>query len=125
MSGVGGRIAQSDDSILSDGNRDFFIGQTLEAGTYFVAIAAYGSRRWPLPPTREHARGHHSQVPHPGPTTGKATAVSILGSEGDGDKFTFTPSGTKDVFVYTLGSTDTKGKIGSGENDDGGMSPRH
>ena len=51
---VGGEIEESDDSELSLGSTDFFIGQTLEPGTYYIAVAAFGGEAGPY---RLHVEG--------------------------------------------------------------------
>ena len=121
---VGGRIEQVDDSDLSDGLFDFFIGDTLEPRIYYIAIVSIDGAG----PYRLHVN-ELTDITTSTLTldsSGNASAVSILGHWGDDDKFTFTHSGTEDVFVYTLGPTDTQGSLGSSNsNDDGGMSPGH
>ena len=37
----GVQIASNDDSSMSEGKYDFFIGETLEPGVYYVAVLAY------------------------------------------------------------------------------------
>ena len=120
---VGGSIEQVDDSEFIDTPFDFFMAQTLDPGTYYIAVvAARGAGPYRL---------HVNELPDV--TTqfltlnpdGTAATVSILGTDDDTDSYTFTPTGTKDVFVYTFGPTDTQGSMGNVENDDGGLSYGH
>ena len=110
---VGGRIEQSDDSELSLGASDFFIGQTLEAGTYYIAVLGYGGGTGPY---KLHVEG----VPV---SSGRGSAIGVLSDDDTGDTFSFSGTSGKDVFVYSLGPTDTVGAMGGETNDDGRLSP--
>ena len=52
--GVGGNIEQVDDSDLSEGKTDFFIGQTLEPDTYYISVVGFG---YSVGPYRLHVVG--------------------------------------------------------------------
>ena len=123
---VGGEIELVDDSDLSEGETDLFIGQTLESGTYYIAVVGYRSE---VGPYRLHVEAATDPTSATAVTldvsTGSGSVLGFLNSKNDQDHFTFTHSGTKDVFVYTYGPTDTKGAMGSVENDDGGLSVGH
>lgn len=124
--GVGGSIEQSDDSDLAEGETDFFIGQTLEPDTYYISVVGFGLSVGPY-------RLHVAAVTDPlsataitlDSSTGNGSALGFLNEKDDTDEFTFTPSETTDVFVYTAGPTDTAGSMGSVSNDDGGFSVGH
>ena len=124
--GVGGSIEQVDDSDLSEGGTDFFIGQTLEPDTYYISVVGFG---YSVGPYRLHVVEATDPTSATAVTldssTGAGSALGFLNGRDDEDEFTFGPSGTMDVFVYTAGPTDTVGSMGSVSNDDGGISVGH
>ena len=117
---VGGSIEQVGDSDFIDSPFDFFIPKTLEPGIYYIAVvAAQGAGPYRL--HMEEVADATKSIALAG-TPASGSSVGFLGTKPDTDRFTFTVSGTKEIFVYTIGSTDTKGKWGSNNsNDDGAM----
>ena len=122
---MGGQIEQVDDSELSLGDSDFFIGQTLDPGTYYIAVRGYGSGVGPYKLHVQDLTDSGTTDITLDSTTGSGTAIGFLGDRRDSDTFSFTVQPRQDVFVYTLGPTDTVGNMGALENDDGMMSPGH
>ena len=122
---VGGRIEYADDTELSPGASDFFIGQTLDPGTYYIAVRGYRSDVGPYKLHVQDLTGSGATDITLDSTTGSGTAIGFLGDRRDSDTFSFTVQPRQDVFVYTLGPTDTVGNMGALENDDGMMSPGH
>ena len=124
--GVGGSIEQVDDSDLSEGETDFFIGKTLEPDTYYISVVGFG---YSVGPYRLHVSAATDPTLPTAVTldasTGGGSALGFLNGKDDEDEFTFTPSGTTDVFVYTVGAADTVGSMGRVSNDDGGFSVGH
>ena len=124
--GVGGSIEQVDDSDLSEGETDFFIGQTLQPDTYYISVVGFG---YSVGPYRLHVVAANDATDATPVTldssTGGGSALGFINNKEDEDEFTFTPSGSTDVFVYTVGATDTEGSMGRVSNDDGGFSVGH
>ncbi len=122
---LGGEIEEVDDSELSEGILDFFIGRALEADTYYITVGGSGDSVGTYKLHVESVADTSTTITLD--SEGRGTAIGILGDEDDEDIFTFTVSGTKDIFVYTVGRTDTIGEVEvSGiviENDDGFVSP--
>ena len=120
---VGGNIEQVDDSEFIETDFDFFMAQTLEPGTYYIVVVAVRGAG----PYRLHVDELIDVTTKSMnlDSDGIAAEVSILGTDNDADSYTFTPAGTKDVFAYTVGPTDTQGSMGDVENDDGGLSYGH
>ena len=114
-----------DDSELSEGILDFFIGRALEADTYYIAVGGSGDSVGTYKLHVESVADTSTTITLD--SDGRGTAIGILGDEDDEDVFTFAVSGTKDIFVYTVGRTDTIGEVEvSGiviENDDAFLSP--
>ena len=121
---VGGQIDEVDDSELSPGSTDFFIGETLEPGIYYIAVVAFGDS---VGPYRLHVKevSDASTAITIDSTTGAGSAVGVLREGEDSDTFTFSGISDKDVFVYSLGPVDTVGEMGSLKTDDGELSPVH
>ena len=122
---VGGQIEYADDTEISPGASDFFIGQTLDPGIYYIAVWGYGVGVGPYKLHVQDLTGSGTTDITLDSTTGSGTAIGFLGDRRDSDTFSFTVQPRQDVFVYTLGPTDTVGNMGALENDDGMMSPGH
>ena len=117
----------SDDSALAVGDpddRDFFIGQILEPGVYYVLVTSFGGGTGPY-------QLNVGTVPDQGGTATSAAKLSpdgstlgFIDSRNDTDYFSLTLSDSAEVHIYTLGATDTVGELrdSSGtvlaENDD-------
>ena len=117
----GGEIQEVDDSEVSDGILDFFIGRSLEAGTHYISVRGSDGSVGPYKLHVESIADTSRTITLD--SDGKGSAIGILSDEDDEDVFTFSVSGTKDIFVYTVGTTDTIGEISGTENDDGYLSP--
>ncbi len=117
----GGEIEDRDDHDLSEGFLDFFIGRALEAGTYYITVGGSGDSVGTYKLHVESVADTSTAIALD--SEGRGSAIGILGDEDDEDVFTFTVSGTKDIFVYTVGRTDTIGEVSGIENDDGYLSP--
>ncbi len=122
---LGGEIEEVDDSELSEGILDFFIGRALEADTYYITVGGSGDSVGTYMLHVESVADTSTTITLD--SEGRGTAIGILGDEDDEDVFTFAVSGTKDIFVYTVGRTDTIGEVEESgiviENDDAFLSP--
>ena len=104
-------LQANDDSPLSDGRTDFFIGRTLDPGVYYMAVVGYGEREGPYRLYVEEA------VDQNGSRSGAATlaiddsAYGFIGPGNDEDYFRLTLATATDVWIYAIGDTDTVGRL--------------
>ena len=124
----GNVLEANDDSELSDGIRNFFIGTHLDAGVYYVAVASYQTD---IGPYKLHAELKTDL----GDSTSTAVDLAldtpqtgIIGPAGDIDYFKLDLSSTADIVIYTSGGLDTVGELRDGNyviiaaDDDGDIS---
>ena len=122
----GVELTANDDSSMSEGDYDFFIGDSLEPGVYYIEVLAYGVGPYRL---------HVEQVADQNANRFQGTELALESSElgfvnhrSDEDYFRLTVPETTDVWVYTVGATDTVGELqdsGGGRvayNDDSELS---
>ncbi len=111
----GVQLTSSDDSPMSEGRSDFFIGQTLEPGTYYVAVLGYDDSTGPY-------RLHLETVADQGDSLSGATdlvldspysnsGLGFINHRNDEDYFRLTLNDTADVWIYAVGPTDTAGEL--------------
>ena len=104
-------LEDNDDSSLSDGTRDFFIGRTLEPQVYYLAVLGYDDSVGPYRLYVEELADQNSS------RTGAATlaiddsAYGFIDSGSDQDYFSFTLPTATDVWIYAVGDTDTVGRL--------------
>ena len=104
-------LEANDDSPLSEGARDFFIGRTLEPQVYYLAVLGYDGSAGPY---RLYVEEVADQS---GSRTGAATlairgsAYGFIDSGSDQDYFSFTLPTAMDVWIYAVGDTDTVGRL--------------
>ncbi len=107
----GVRIEANDDSPLSDGARDFFVGRTLKPRVYYLAVLGYGGSAGPYRLYVEEVADQNSS------RTGAATlaigdsAYGFVSPGGDEDYFRLTLPTAMDIWVYAIGDTDTVGGL--------------
>ena len=125
----GGKVLEdNDDSDLSDGIRNFFIGTHLDAGVYYIAVGSYGTDTGPY-------KLHAELKTDLGDSTGMAADLAldtpqtgIIGPAGDIDYFKLDLPRTADIVIYTSGGLDTVGELRDGNDliivadDDGDIS---
>ena len=105
----GVRLTANDDSSMSEDKYEFFIGDTLEPGTYYIEVLAYE-----LGPYRLHVE----QVADQDDDRSQATELALESSElgfinhrNDEDYFIVNVPEATDVWVYAVGPTDTVGEL--------------
>ena len=124
----GNVVEANDDSNLSDGIANFFIGKHLEAGVYYIAVTSYGTATGPY-------KLHAELKTDLGDSTGMAADLAldtpqtgIIGPAGDIDYFKLDLPRTADIVIYTSGGLDTVGELRDGNDliivadDDGDIS---
>ena len=131
----GDEIDGNDDTEFSEGDFNFFFPRTLEPGVYYIEVAGYVGRFGESTgPYRLHVdrvtdqsnsrRGAERVTPG-------SSAMGFISGEEDEDYFLVSLARVGHVRVYTVGPTDTVGKLedSSGttleSNDDGRLSPGH
>ena len=107
----GVQLTSSDDSSMSEGRSDFFIGETLGPGTYYVAVLGYSTDTGPY-------RLHVETVTNQSDNRLAAVSLDLNSSElgfinhrNDEDYFRLTLNDTADVWIYAVGPTDTAGEL--------------
>ena len=104
-------LEDNDDSPLSDGAGDFFVGRSLEPQVYYLAVLGYDES---VGPYRLYVEEVADQS---GSRTGAATlaiegsAYGFIDSGRDEDYFLLTLPTATDVWVYAVGDTDTVGML--------------
>ena len=109
------QITSSDDSSMSEGQSDFFIGEILGPGTYYVEVRGYDDSLGPY-------RLHLETVADQSGSLSGATALALdspysnsglgfINHRNDEDWFGFTLADTTDVWIYAVGPTDTIGEL--------------
>ena len=105
----GVRLTANDDSSMSEDKYEFFIGDSLEPGTYYIEVLAYE-----LGPYRLHVE----QVADQDADRSQATELALESSElgfvnhrNDEDNFIVNVPEATDVWVYAVGPTDTVGEL--------------
>ena len=125
----GGNVLEdNNDSDLSDGIRNFFIGEHLDAGVYYIAVTSYGTDTGPY-------KLHAELKTDLGDSTSTAADLAldtpqtgVIGPAGDIDYFKLDLSGSADIVIYTSGGLDTVGELRDGNDgiiaadDDGDIS---
>ena len=125
----GVRLEANDDSPLSDGAADFFVGRTLDPGIYYLAVLGYGERTGPYRLYIEDVADQSGYRTSAATLSIDNSAYGFIGSGGDEDYFRLTLSTTTDVWIYAVGDTDTVGELLSSNgtllayNDDSVYSP--
>ena len=107
----GVEIADNDDSSISEVRTDFFIGESLEQGVYYIAVSGLGDKSGPY-------RLHVEQVADQSASLFQATELTLESPEfgfvnhrNDEDYFRLNVPRTNDVWVYAVGPTDTAGDL--------------
>ena len=104
-------LQANDDSPLSGGRTDFFIGRTLDPGVYYMAVLGYGEGEGPYRLYVEEAADQS------GSRSGAATvaiddsAYGFIGPGDEEDYFRLTVATATDVWIYAVGDTDTMGRL--------------
>ena len=105
----GVRLTANDNSSMSEDKYEFFIGDSLEPGTYYIEVLAYE-----LGPYRLHVE----QVADQDADRSQATELALDSSElgfinhrNDEDYFIVNVPEATDVWVYAVGPTDTVGEL--------------
>ena len=105
----GVELTDNDDSSISEDKYEFFIGDSLEPGIYYIEVLAYE-----IGPYRLHVE----QVADQDADRSQATELALESSElgfinhrNDEDYFSLTVTETADIWVYAVGSTDTIGDL--------------
>ena len=107
----GNRLAYNDDSDFSLGNRSFFIGKTLSAGTYYIAVSSLEGDIGPyrLSATETVDQGNETDTAEelePG-----TPALGLIDPSTDADLFKLEMPAAAEVFIYTTGDVDTVGTL--------------
>ena len=99
----GNVVEANDDSYLSDGIGNVFIGKHLDAGVYYIAVSSYGTATGPY-------KLHAELKTDLGDSTSTAADLAldtpqtgIIGPPGDTDHFNLDLSGSADIVIYTSG----------------------
>ena len=102
-------LTANDDSSMSNGKYDFFIGDSLEPGVYYIEVLAFDTGPYQL---------HVEQVADQNANRFQATELALDSSElgfinhrNDEDYFRLNVPETTDVWVYAVGPTDTIGDL--------------
>ena len=105
----GVELTANDDSSMSEARYEFFIGDSLEPGVYYIEVIAYDTGPYRL---------HVEQVADQDAVRSQAIELALDSSElgfinhrNDEDYFRVTVSTTTDVWVYAVGPTDTIGEL--------------
>ena len=122
----------SDDSPLAEGDlsgTDFFVGQILEPGIYYILVLSFGAGTGPYQLHVETVSDQQNSRSASAPSIEiDSSSLGFIESRSDEDYFKLTLSSATEVNVYTLGATDTVGELqdSSGtslaENDDSAFS---
>ena len=131
----GDEIDGNDDTEFSEGDFNFFFPRTLEPGVYYIEVTGYVGRFGESTgPYKLHvdrvtdqsdSRGGAERV-NPG-----SSAMGFISGGKDEDYFFVSLARVGQVRVYTVGPTDTVGKLENSSgttlesNDDGRLSPGH
>ena len=113
----GVQLTDSDDSSMSEGQSDFFIGETLGPGVYYVAVLGYDDSTGPY-------RLHVETVTDQSGARLRAMDLALDSSElgfinhrNDEDYFRLNLSDRSDVRIYAVGPTDTAGELLDSRNN--------
>ncbi len=105
----GVELARNNDSSMSEHEYEFFIGNSLEPGVYYIEVLAFE-----IGPYRLHVE----QVDDQDASRSQATELALESSElgfinhrNDEDYFELTVPDATDVWVYAVGPTDTIGEL--------------
>ena len=107
----GVRLEANDDSPLSDGAADFFVGRTLDPGVYYLAVLGYRERTGPYRLYVEDVADQSGYRTSAATLAIDNSAYGFIGSGRDEDYFRLTLSTTTDVWIYAVGDTDTVGEL--------------
>ncbi len=105
----GAEVASNDDSSMFEADYNFFIGDSLEPGVYYIEVTAYDTGPYRL---------HVEQAADQSADRSQATELALESSElgfinhrNDEDYFSVTVPEATDVWVYAVGPTDTVGEL--------------
>ena len=112
----GVRLTSNDDSPLSEGASDFFIGETLDPGVYYIAVLGYATSTGPYKLRVEEVTDQDGTRFSATDLALDSSNIGFIASRGDEDYFRLTLSTNTDVWIYAVGSTDTVGELSDSSN---------
>ena len=131
----GDEIDGNDDTEYSEGDFNFFFPRTVEPGVYYIEVTGYVGRAGESTgPYELHVDGVADQSDFRGGAeslTPGSSAMGFISGREDEDYFFLNVARVGRVRVYTVGPTDTVGKLENSSgitvesNDDGRLSPGH
>ena len=131
----GDEIDGNDDTEYSEGDFNFFFPRTVEPGVYYIEVTGYVGRAGESTgPYELHVDGVADQSDFRGGAeslTPGSSAMGFISGKEDEDYFFLNVARVGRVRVYTVGPTDTVGKLENSSgitvesNDDGRLSPGH
>ena len=107
----GNRLAYNDDSDFSLGNRSFFIGKTLSAGTYYVAVSSPEGETGPYRLSAMTTVDQSNEIDTAEEIEPGTPVLGLIDPGADADLFKLEIIRAAEVFIYTTGDVDTVGTL--------------
>ena len=107
----GVQLTDSDDSPISEGSYDFFIGETLDPGIYYIAVLGYATSTGPYKLHVEEVTDQDGPRFSATDLALDSSEIGFIASRDDEDYFRLTLSTSTDVWIYAVGPTDTVGEL--------------
>ena len=107
----GNRLAYNDDSDFSLGNRSFFIGKTLSAGTYYIAVSSLEGDIGPYRLSATETVDQSNETDTAEELEPGTPVLGLIDPSTDADLFKLEMPIAAEVFIYTTGDVDTVGTL--------------
>ena len=107
----GNRLAYNDDSDFSLGDRSFFIGKTLSAGTYYIAVSGSDGDTGPYRLSAEETVDQGNETDTAQELEPGTPVLGLIDPGTDADLFKLEMPVAAEVFIYTTGDVDTVGTL--------------
>ena len=111
----GVQLTANDDSPMSEGKYDFFIGESLDPGVYYVEVLAYDMGAYRL--HMETVADQSNNLQTSASLDLDSSELGFINHRLDQDYFRLTLSDTADIWIYAVGPTDTVGELLDSSNN--------
>ena len=107
----GNRLAYNDDSDFSLGSSSFFIGITLSAGTYYIAVSSLAEETGPYRLAATETVDQSNETDTAEELEPGTAVLGLIDPGADADLFKLEITDAAEVFIYTTGDVDTVGTL--------------
>ena len=107
----GNRLAYNDDSDFSLGSSSFFIGTTLSAGTYYIAVSGLDGDTGPYRLSAMTAVDQGNEIDSAEELEPGTPVLGLIDPSTDADLFKLEMPVAAEMFIYTTGDVDTIGTL--------------